>query len=343
MVDLKLLERLCTAQGISGDEGAVREMILEEITPYAESVTVTPLGNIIAEKKGAQRAKTRLLLNAHMDEVGMIVTSITKEGLLRFTPVGGIDRRILPGKSVMVAGSIPGVIGAKPIHLLEGDEREKAPSLDSLTIDIGALSQEEAEKLVSPGDSVTFVSLFDTAHGMIRSRAIDDRAGCAILIDLMKKELPYDCTFVFAVQEEVGLRGSKTAAFAAKPEAAIVVESTTAADIAGVEPDKQVCRVGKGPVLSFMDRATIYDRPYFQLAQKLAKENEIPCQVKEAVAGGNDAGAIHVSRGGVRTAAISLACRYLHAPVGMVSQDDFHHAEALVEKLAMAIAGGEAE
>ena len=343
MADLKLLERLCTAQGISGDEGAVREMILEEITPYAESVTVTPLGNIIAEKKGAQRAKTRLLLNAHMDEVGMIVTSITKEGLLRFTPVGGIDRRILPGKSVMVAGSIPGVIGAKPIHLLEGDEREKAPSLDSLTIDIGALSQEEAEKLVSPGDSVTFVSLFDTAHGMIRSRAIDDRAGCAILIDLMKKELPYDCTFVFAVQEEVGLRGSKTAAFAAKPEAAIVVESTTAADIAGVVPDKQVCRVGKGPVLSFMDRATIYDRPYFQLAQKLAKENEIPCQVKEAVAGGNDAGAIHVSRGGVRTAAISLACRYLHAPVGMISQEDFHHAEALVEKLAMAIAGGEAE
>lgn len=343
MADLKLLERLCTAQGISGDEGAVREMILEEITPYAESVTVTPLGNIIAEKKGAQRAKTRLLLNAHMDEVGMIVTGITKEGLLRFTPVGGIDRRILPGKSVMVAGSIPGVIGAKPIHLLEGDEREKAPSLDSLTIDIGALSQEEAEKLVSPGDSVTFVSLFDTAHGMIRSRAIDDRAGCAILIDLMKKELPYDCTFVFAVQEEVGLRGSKTAAFAAKPKAAIVVESTTAADIAGVEPDKQVCRVGKGPVLSFMDRATIYDRPYFQLAQKLAKENEIPCQVKEAVAGGNDAGAIHVSRGGVRTAAISLACRYLHAPVGMISQEDFHHAEALVEKLAMAIAGGEAE
>ena len=343
MADLKLLERLCTAQGISGDEGAVREMILEEITPYAESVTVTPLGNIIAEKKGAQRAKTRLLLNAHMDEVGMIVTGITKEGLLRFTPVGGIDRRILPGKSVMVAGSIPGVIGAKPIHLLEGDEREKAPSLVSRTIDIGALSQEEAEKLVSPGDSVTFVSLFDTAHGMIRSRAIDDRAGCAILIDLMKKELPYDCTFVFAVQEEVGLRGSKTAAFAAKPEAAIVVESTTAADIAGVDPDKQVCRVGKGPVLSFMDRATIYDRPYFQLAQKLAKENEIPCQVKEAVAGGNDAGAIHVSRGGVRTAAISLACRYLHAPVGMISQEDFHHAEALVEKLAMAIAGGEAE
>ena len=115
------------------------------------------------------------------------------------------------------------------------------------------------------------------------------------------------------------------------------------ADIAGVDPDKQVCRVGKGPVLSFMDRATIYDRPYFQLAQKLAKENEIPCQVKEAVAGGNDAGAIHVSRGGVRTAAISLACRYLHAPVGMISQEDFHHAEALVEKLAMAIAGGEAE
>lgn len=341
MADVELLQRLCTAQGISGDEGAVRELILQEITPFAKSVTVTPLGNIIAEKEGAKRAKTRLLLNAHMDEVGLLVTSICKDGLLRFTTIGGIDRRILPGKSVLVAGKIPGVIGAKPIHLLEGEEKEKAPSLDSLTIDIGAVSQEEAEKVVSPGDSVTFVSLFDTSYGKIRSRAIDDRAGCAILIDLMKKDLPYDCTFVFAVQEEVGLRGSKTAAFVAEPEAAIVVESTTAADIPGVDEEKQVCRVGKGPVLSFMDRATIYDRGYFALAKKLAKENDIPFQVKEAVAGGNDAGAIHVSRGGVRTAAVSLACRYLHSPVGMIAEDDFHHAEALIEKLAMAIAGGQ--
>ena len=244
MADLNLLERLCTAQGISGDEGAVREVILKEITPFAKSVTVTPLGNLIVEKEGAARAKTRVLLNAHMDEVGLIVTGINENGLLRFSTVGGIDRRILPGKSVLVAGTVPGVIGAKPIHLLDGDEKEKAPALDSLTIDIGASSKEEAETLVSPGDSVTFDSLFDASHGRIRSRAIDDRAGCAILIDLMKKDLPYDCTFVFAVQEEVGLRGSKTAAFAAEPEAAIVVESTTAADIPGVEPEKQVCHAG---------------------------------------------------------------------------------------------------
>lgn len=343
MADLQLLERLCTAQGISGDEGEVREIILEEIRPFADRITITPLGNIIAEKKGAQRAKTRVLLDAHMDEVGLLVTGINKDGLLRFTTVGGIDRRILPGKSVLVAGKIPGVIGAKPIHLLESDEREKAPALDTLTIDIGADSQEEAEKVVSLGDSVTFVSLFDTAHGKIKSRAIDDRAGCAILIDLMKKELPYDCTFSFCVQEEVGLRGGKTAAFAAAPEAAVVVESTTAADIAGVDEGKQVCHVGKGPVLSFMDRSTIYDRAYFRLAQKLAAEQEIPCQVKQAVAGGNDAGAIHTSRGGVRTAAVSMACRYLHAPVGMISQEDFHNTEKLVEALAMAIAGGETE
>lgn len=341
MADLNLLERLCTAQGISGDEGAVRELILKEITPFAKSVTVTPLGNLIVEKEGAARAKTRVLLNAHMDEVGLIVTGINENGLLRFSTVGGIDRRILPGKSVLVAGTVPGVIGAKPIHLLDGDEKEKAPALDSLTIDIGASSKEEAETLISPGDSVTFVSLFDASHGRIRSRAIDDRAGCAILIDLMKKDLPYDCTFVFAVQEEVGLRGSKTAAFAAEPEAAIVVESTTAADIPGVEPEKQVCHVGKGPVLSFMDRATIYDREYFALAKKLAAEKGIPCQVKEAVAGGNDAGAIHVSRGGVRTAAVSLACRYLHSPVGMIAEEDFHHAEELIEAMAMTIAGGE--
>ena len=155
MADLQLLEKLCTAQGISGDEGQVREMILQEITPFAEKITVTPLGNIIAEKP----RKEPMMVCAHMDEVGLLVTTIDKDGLLHFTTVGGIERRILPGKSVLVAGKIPGVIGAKPIHLLTGDEKENAPTLDSLTIDIGAASKEEAEeiktKLEAEGAKVT--------------------------------------------------------------------------------------------------------------------------------------------------------------------------------------------
>ena len=340
MADLKLLERLCRARGISGCEEEVRRIILEEVRPHADCVEVTPLGNILAFKKGRQRAKAKLMLNAHMDEVGLTVTHIEEDGLLRFATVGGIDRRVLCGKPVTVGVNVPGVIGAKPIHLLTGEEKEKSVPIRDLYIDIGASGREEAEDAVRLGDPVTFDSIFDAAHGMVKSRALDDRAGCAILIDLLKSTLEYDMLFAFVVQEETGLNGSKTAAYIADPEAAIVVESTTAADVAGVPEDKRVCHVGKGPVLSFMDRRTIYDRGYYRLAFEAAKEAGVPCQAKQAVAGGNDAGAIHVSRGGVRTVAVSLPCRYLHAPVGMISQQDFHDAETLIARLAEKIAGG---
>lgn len=343
MADLALLERLCRAHGISGFEGAVRDIIRKEAEPYAEKITVDALGNLIVTKRGASRAKVKLMLDAHMDEVGMIVTYITEEGLLKFSCVGGIDRRVLCGKHVVVNEKIPGVIGARPIHLLDGGEREKSVPVEDLSIDIGASSREEAAEVVRLGDPVTFWSVFDASHGMVKSKAIDDRAGCAILLDLIKKDLPYDMTFVFSVQEEIGLRGAQTAAYAVAPEAAIVVESTTAADIAGVEPGRQVCHVGKGPVVSFMDRGTIYDQGYFQTAFQTAQELQIPCQTKEAVAGGNNAGAIHKSRGGVRTVAVSLPCRYLHSAVGLISQADFHHAEALVEQLAEKIAGGKSD
>ena len=256
---------------------------------------------------------------------------------IRFSILG------LCGKHVVVNEKIPGVIGARPIHPLDSGEREKSVPVEDLSIDIGASSREEAAEVVRLGDPVTFWSVFDASHGMVKSKAIDDRAGCAILLDLIKKDLPYDMTFVFSVQEEIGLRGAQTAAYAVAPEAAIVVESTTAADIAGVEPGRQVCHVGKGPAVSFMDRGTIYDQGYFQTAFQTAQELQIPCQTKEAVAGGNNAGAIHKSRGGVRTVAVSLPCRYLHSAVGLISQADFHHAEALVEQLAEKIAGGKSD
>ncbi len=341
MADFELLQRLCTARGISGSEKQVRDIILNEIKTYANTVEVSPLGNIIAFKKGAKKPKTRLMLNAHMDEVGLIVTHITEDGLLKFAPVGGIDRRVLCGKPVTVGNGVPGVIGAKPIHLLEDEEKEKSIPVKNLYIDIGAADREEAEQYVTPGDPVTFDSVFDASHGMIKSRALDDRAGCAILIEMMKRDLEYDMAFVFAVQEEIGLRGSRTAAFAVDPQAAIVVECTTAADVAGVEKERQVCRVGDGAVLSFMDRSTIYDKEYYKMAFEAAEKVGVKCQAKRAVAGGNDAGAIHVSRGGVRTVAVSLPCRYLHAPVGLIAQEDYYSAQKLVFKLAEKIAGEE--
>ncbi|HEX3016455.1 MAG TPA: M42 family metallopeptidase [Caproicibacter sp.] len=338
MADLTLLKKLSEAHGISGREEEIRELILKEIRPLADKIEITPLGNIIAFKKGEKKPKTKLMISAHMDEVGLIVTHITDDGLLKFAMVGGIDRRILPGKSVTIGNGVHGVIGVKPIHMLTKDEREKSVPLKELYIDIGALSREEAEEKVKPGDDINFDSIFDTANGMIKGKALDDRAGCAILIDVMKSGLKYDATFVFAVQEEVGLSGAKTAAYSVKPDAAIVVESTTAADVPGVDKDRQVCRLGAGPVISFMDRRTIYDREYYGLAFAAAKKAGVKCQAKQAIAGGNDAGAIHTSRGGVRTIAVSLPCRYLHSPVGMITQDDFLAAPKLIAELAEMIA-----
>ena len=341
MADLKLLEKLCIARGISGNEDEVRDIILGEIKSYADSIEISPLGNIIAFKKGKNRPKTKLMLNAHMDEVGLIVTHITEDGLLKFTEVGGIDRRVLCGKPVTVGSKIEGVIGAKPIHLLKDEEKENSVPVKDLYIDIGAVDKEEASKYVMPGDPVTFDSIFDTSYGMIKSRALDDRAGCAVLINMIKSDLKYDMTFVFAVQEEIGLRGSKPAALAVEPQAAIVVESTTAADVANVKKENQVCKLGSGAAISFMDRRTVYDKKYYSMAFEAAKQINVKCQPKLAVAGGNDAGAIHISRSGVRTIAVSLPCRYLHSAVGMISQEDFASVNKLVSKLAEMISGEE--
>ena len=341
MADIKLLKELCALEGVSGNEGSVRARILEEIKPHATRVEVDALGNVIAFKKGNQPAKTRLMLSAHMDEVGLILTHITDEGLLKFTMVGGIDQRVLCGKQVVVNGHF-GVIGGKPVHLMKGDEREKAVPVDELSIDIGAENREDAERAVSLGDVASFVSGFDDTGSMLRGKALDDRVGCALLVELLRRDLPYDMTVAFCVQEEVGLRGARCAAYSVEPQAAIVVETTTAADVAGVDEGKEVCHLGAGPVVSFMDRSTIYDKEYYRLAFSLAKEAGIACQTKHAVAGGNDAGAIHVSRGGVRTIAVSLPCRYLHAPWGMIAKSDLAATEQLLWKLAGAIAGGQA-
>lgn len=344
MTDWKLLQELCAARGISGREDAVRAIILREVEGYADEVTVDPLGNVLIFKKGRECAKTKVMISAHMDEVGFLVTAVTEEGYLKFTPVGGIDQRVMAGRGVLVGDrALPGVIGVKPIHLLEKDEREKAVPKQELRIDIGAQDQKEALKAVQPGDMVTFCSLFDSSDGLIRSKAIDDRAGCAILLSLIKSDLPYDLHFAFVVQEEVGLRGAKAAAYTIDPQAAIVVEATTASDVAGVEPDRQVCRIGEGAVLSFMDGRTIYDREYYALAFQAAEAEGVKCQPKQAVAGGNDAGAIHVSRGGVRTLGVSLPCRYLHSAVGMIAKADFNAVEQVVREAARRIAGGMAE
>lgn len=337
----ELLKKLCQTPGVSGDEGRVREIILNEINGHAE-ITVDRLGNILAFKKGAKRPAVRLMLSAHMDEVGLIVTMVNDTGLLKFDTVGGIDPRVLLGRRVLLSKSgLPGVIATKAMHLQSAEELKTVPGVNDLSLDIGAASKEEALDNAEPGDTAVFDSDYvEFGDGMIKARALDDRAGCALLVSLIRSELPYDCYFAFTVQEEVGIRGARTAAFSIRPEAALVFESTTAADIPHVGEGKKACFVGKGPVLSFMDNRTLYDRGLFALAKRLSAENNIASQVKQTVAGGNDAGSIHLANGGVRTLAVSLPCRYLHSPVCVIRRSDAEDALRLAGCLAEAIAAG---
>lgn len=342
MTDFKLLEKLCTVEGISGDEGSVREIIINEIKPFADEIKTDNLGNIIVFKKGKNRAKAKLMLSAHMDEVGFMVTDITSDGYLKFDEVGGLDRRVVLGKTVTVGkNKVNGVIGVKPIHLSKSDERTAVPKYGEMYIDIGATSNDDALSVVSYGDSVNFNSIYENNGYTIKSKAIDDRFGCLALIELIKSELDYDMHFVFAVQEEVGLRGAKVAAYSVDPEFAIVVETTTAADIAGVEETRQVCNLGDGAVISVMDRRTIYDKRMSEMAFECAEETGAKAQYKRAVAGGNDSGVIHQSRGGVKTLAISLPCRYLHSSVTVANVSDCDDIIKIVSALANKIAGGE--
>lgn len=325
-----LLKELCAINGTSGDEKKVREYIIEKIKGKCE-YKVDNLGNLIAYKKGRKTPAKKLMISAHMDEVGMIVTSVKSDGTLTFSPVGGIDARVVIGRNVRI-GDIDGVIGSKAVHNLSSSERNKAAEFSGLYIDIGTESKEETEKLVSLGDYVYFDSeILPLGKDMLCSKAIDDRFGCAVMIMLINSELEYDVTFTFVVQEEVGLRGARAAAFTVEPDFAIVLESTTAADIPLASGAERCCELGKGPVVSYMDRSTIYDRELFEISKQIAAENNIPWQTKTMVAGGNDSGAIHITKGGVRTLAISIPCRYLHSPASAARLSDMENSLKLTE------------
>ena len=339
------LKTLCALPGVSSCEDAVRDYIKKEITSYADSIRTDTMGNLIAVKRGERPGKMTLMLAAHMDEVGLMVHTITDEGYLKFSPVGGIDRRVLIGKRVLVGEkAIPGVIGLKAYHLTSSEEEKKVPKLTEFYIDIGARDGTEAKALVKPGDVAVFDSdVLEFGNGFLKAKAIDDRIGCAVMVELMKRPLPMDCTFVFTVQEEVGTRGAFGAAFSVKPDIALVLEGTTAADLPAMPAHQKVCAPGKGPVIPYMDGGTVYDRELFQLLRSLAENHGIPWQTKEYISGGTDARTIQRSREGVRVAAISAAVRYLHTPSSVASITDFDQILCLAEHFIAAVAEMEEE
>lgn len=334
---LKHLEKLCNLCAVSGNESSVRNYITEVLKDNKSvSWQIDPLGNLLVEKKGKMPAPHKLMISAHMDEVGLIITYANSDGTLCIAPVGGVDANVVAGRQVLIGEKhLLGVIGMKPIHLLSKEEKDTPPKFGKLVLDIGVDNAKEATEIAPPGTYAYFAPDYQKfGENRICSKAIDDRAGCAVLLSLLEQESLYDFTAAFLVQEEIGLRGATTAAYTVAPEFALVLEATTAADIAGTSGEAQVCALGKGPVVSFMDRSTLYDRTLYQLAFQLCKEHHIPCQTKSRIAGGNDSGAIHVSRGGVRTLAVSLPCRYLHSPSCVADLTDLEQLAKLIPLLA---------
>lgn len=330
----QLLADLCAIDGVSGHEKSVRDYILARLSESTVPMEVHTdnMGNVIVHLIGKEKANKIVQLDAHMDEVGFIITGIGEDGFLRFDTIGGIDSRVLFGHRVRI-GSQKGVIGGKAGHQCSADETKKVPSADSLRIDIGANSKEEAEKLVKIGDCGTFDNqLIWMGEEHFLGKAVDDRVGCMLLLELAQKQPQRDIWLSFSVQEEIGLRGAGIATEAIRPDYAVAIDATTAADVAGNSPDQSVCFVGQGAVVSFADRATLYDPELYQRIRKLADEKGIPTQTKTTVAGGNNAGAMQGRHTGVKMTAVSLPCRYIHSAACMGEIQDV---EAMYDLLAM--------
>lgn len=334
-----MLKTLCELNGTSGREDEVRDYIISQL-PSDCNYIIDNLGNLIVNKKGRARPKNKVMLCAHMDEVGFIVTYITDDGFLKFTTVGGIDERVIFGRSVKVGTKeVNGVIGSKAFHQLTGEEKTKVPKVEDMYIDIGARNKREAEKFVVVGDCAYFNSQYvEFGKGFVKAKALDDRAGCQILLDILDSKVSFDLTVCFLVQEEIGTRGAGVAAFSQDPDYAIVIETTTAQDIVDVPENKKVCKLGEGAVISFMDRGTVYDMQLYRKTFEVAWEKNIPCQTKTVIAGGNDAAAIHKSRGGIKTITLSVPTRYIHSPSSVAKLDDIYNVKLLAISLAEELA-----
>lgn len=329
----KLME-LTKIDGISGDEQDVCNYILDYVKGKSLQYYIDSIGNLIVKCNSSGQSPLKVMLAAHMDEVGLMIKEITEDGKLKFVTAGGMDSRILPGQHIRVGtDKIPGVIGQKSIHLQDKEERESVVRLKDLYIDIGAKDKSDASRLVTLGDYAAFASepvMF--GENSLKAKALDDRAGCVILLELLQRVWPFELYACFTVQEEVGLRGARLAANRVKPDIAFVIEGTTCADVPGVSEHERSTLLGRGPALSFADRTSIGDRDLIEHVVKTAKEENIPYQWKQTATGGNDAGEIQTSRAGVKVITISVPCRYIHSPVSVLNIKDLENMRSLVEK-----------
>lgn len=329
-----LLKILTEIDAVSGNENALRDFLISQLSSYADDIIKDSIGNLVFFKKGRNPSGKKIALFAHMDEIGMIVTDITDDGYIKFDEVGGIDDRIMLSQKVTVGeNKISGVIGVKAVHLQSKSERKDVIKMDKMYIDIGAGSREEAEKYVHKGDYIAFKSDFTNLYGKrFKAKAIDDRAGCAVLVELIKKTYDEDIYFCFTVQEETGLRGARVLTRRINPDVALILEATTSSDTPFCEKHLHATTLGKGPALSFMDRSAYFDTELTRFVASLADKKNIKYQYKLSSNGGNEAGAVQTSADGCRVCAISLPCRYIHSPVSVADMSDFEAMKSLVEE-----------
>ena len=349
---LALIKELCLAFGPTGCEEPVAELIEKKLEALHVPFMRDRMGNVIARLRfgkadgGAESLeRQRIMVSAHMDEVGFMITEVDGDGDLRIDTVGGIDGSVMAGRRVLVGDGkrhMSGLIASTAIHHKKKDERSKAEKLEKLYIDIGATDREEASGYAGVGSFATFDSEFYTfgkGDSFIKSKALDDRMGCAAMLEVIEslagEELYVDADvyFCFTVREEIGLSGALCAANLIRPHLAIVLETTAVGDIEGASPEKRVAELGEGVCVSLMDRSTIYGRAETDLALRVAKEEGIALQVKKYVSGGNDAGSIHKSGGGVRTVALSVPTRYLHSPACVANIEDYMSQRDMVEAM----------
>jgi tetrahedral aminopeptidase len=332
-----LLEQLSNAFGPSGNEDEVRRILARALRGRVDELKTDVLGNLIAFKRGSgAEPRLKVMVDAHTDEVGFMITRFEKNGLLGFRIVGGIDDRLLLAKGVLVGEKrLPGVIVAPPVHLTKEDQRKQVIKFEQLTIDVGATGEDEAKEMVRMGDYGTFDTRFQALTSeqlrTVKGKAFDDRAGCAAAAALAEEEYEVDLYLSFSAQEEVGLRGARVAAFRLEPDVAFALEGTVCDDTPKEQDVSPTTRLGDGPAISLMDRSFIADRRLVELLTSTARAQNIPYQFKQPGVGSTDAGAIHLVRAGVPAVAVSVPCRYIHGPVSMLSLQDFDHLVALMK------------
>lgn len=331
-----VLKELSELNGLSGREENVRKFLKENLEKLVDEVSSDSIGNLILFKKGVSNSK-RIMFAAHMDEVGFMVTKIEKNGYIKFATVGGIEPSVLPAQTVVIEGneSSFGVIGVRPIHMQKGDELENPIKKEGLYIDVSASSSEELNGKIEIGDPIYFNTKFSQIGNLVKGKAFDDRAGCAVLHTLISKNLvpDYDTYFVFTTQEEVGIRGSRISAFKIEPDLAFVFEGTSAGDIPLLERNRWSTQINKGPAITYMHQGLIIPKKVISFIEEVAKESNIPYQFREKTSGSTDAASIARSGVGTATGVISIPIRYIHTPVSVLHLNDFENTIALSEAI----------